>query len=79
MIRASLFERTTTTLYGSEKDVLRVNYNLRRVIMPRGKSKVLFIFNPLSFRIRAAISLLTFLSIICFFLIERRAKHPRGP
>ena len=47
--------RITTTLYGSEKNVLRVNYNLRGVIVPRGKSKVLLIFHPLSSRIGAAI------------------------
>lgn len=60
---------------GIEKKVLRVNYNLRGVIVPRGENKVRFIYDPLSFKIGAAISLLTLLSIIAFFLLRRRVRH----
>lgn len=58
-----------------EKNILRVNYNLRGVILPRGKNKVQFSFDPVSFKIGATISLLTLLSITAFFLIRRRVKH----
>ena len=60
---------------GSEKNILRVNYNLRGVILPRGENRVQFSFEPLSFKIGAAISLLTLLSIIAFFLMRKRVEH----
>lgn len=60
---------------GSEKNIIRVNYNLRGVVVPRGESKVQFIFNPMSFRIGAAISLLTLFSIVFVFLIRGGEKH----
>ena len=60
---------------GLEKKVLRVNYNLRGVILPKGKNRVQFKFDSLSFKIGAAISLLVVISIIGFFLIRRRVKH----
>ena len=60
---------------GSERNVLRVNYNLRGVVLPRGQNKVQFSFDPLSFKIGAAISFLTMLSIGVFFLLQRRLKH----
>ncbi|MBW1855460.1 MAG: YfhO family protein, partial [Deltaproteobacteria bacterium] len=43
---------------GNEKNILRVNYNLRGVILPRGENRVQFSFEPLSFKIGAAVSLL---------------------
>jgi hypothetical protein len=60
---------------GIEKNILRVNYNLRGVILPRGENRVQFSFEPLSFKIGAATSLLTLLSIIAFFLIRKRVEH----
>jgi len=57
---------------GNEKNILRVNYNLRGVILPRGENRVQFSYVPLSFKIGVSISLLTLLSIITFFLIRRR-------
>jgi hypothetical protein len=57
-----------------EQNTLRVNYNLRGVILPRGQNRVLFSFDPLSFKIGASISLLTLIGIIIFFLIRRRVK-----
>ncbi len=60
---------------GIEKNIIRVNYNLRGVILPRGENRVQFNFEPLSFKIGAAVSLLTLLSIIAFFLMRKRVKH----
>jgi len=60
---------------GIEKNILRVNYNLRGVVIPRGKDKIQFIFDPLSFKIGAAISLLTLLGIIVSFLKRRKSKN----
>jgi len=60
---------------GKKKNILRVNYNLRGVILPRGNNRVLFSFEPLSFKIGASISLLTLLNIIAFFLIRRKVQH----
>ena len=57
---------------GIKKNIVRVNYNLRGVIVPRGANKVKFSFNPLSFKIGASISLLTLVIIGVFFLIQRR-------
>lgn len=57
---------------GIEKSILRVNYNLRGVILPRGENKVRFSFNPLSFKIGASISLLTLCAVAAFFFMQRR-------
>jgi len=61
---------------GIKKNILRVNYNLRGVIVPRGKNKVQFIFDPLSFKMGASISFLTLLIIVTFFIMQRRLKRP---
>lgn len=60
---------------GIEKNILRVNYNLRGVIVPRGQNKVKFSYDPLSFKIEASISLMTLISSIVFFLMQGRVKH----
>jgi uncharacterized membrane protein YfhO len=60
---------------GSRKDILKVNYNLRGVIIPPGKHTVQFSFDPLSFRIGAAISLFTVLISIVLFSRKRIVKH----
>ena len=60
---------------GKKKNILRVNYNLRGVILSRGNNKVLFSFDPLSFKIGASITLLTLLSITAFFLIRWKVRH----
>jgi len=60
---------------GIEKNIIRVNYNLRGVILPRGENKVQFSFEPLSFKIGATVSLLTLLSIIAFFVMRKRFEH----
>lgn len=56
---------------GIKKNVLRVNYNMRGVILPKGDNKVEFSYEPLSFKIGVSLSLLSLFFIITFFLIER--------
>ncbi len=62
---------------GSEKNVLRVNYNLRGVILPKGEDKVRFSYEPLSFKIGASVSFLNMFFIIAFFLMQRRVVLKR--
>ena len=57
---------------GIEKNVLRVNYNFRGVILPKGENKVRFSYEPLSFKIGAAVSFLSLFFIMAFFMIQRR-------
>lgn len=59
---------------GREETVLRVNYNLRGVAVPRGKNRVTFTFDPASFKIGFAITLFTLSGIIAFFVRVRRGK-----
>jgi uncharacterized membrane protein YfhO len=62
---------------GSKKHILRVNYNLRGVVVPRGENRVKFKFDPLSFKIGTSLSLLTLIIIVAIFLIQIRLKHIR--
>jgi len=57
---------------GSRKNILRVNYNLRGVYLPQGNSRVTFSFEPLSFKIGAAITCSAFLGIVFFFLAKKK-------
>jgi uncharacterized membrane protein YfhO len=57
---------------GSEKHILRVNYTVRGVIIPRGANKIQFIFDPMSFKIGALVSFLTLLMIMVYFLRHTR-------
>jgi hypothetical protein len=59
---------------GSNKNILRVNYNLRGVVVPPGKNSVSFRFAPLSFKIGGLIAFLTLLGIGAFFVVEKRGK-----
>jgi uncharacterized membrane protein YfhO len=60
---------------GSEKTIVRVNHNLRGVVVPRGQNKVTFRYSPLSFKIGFAITLFTLSGIIAFFARVRRGKN----
>ena len=62
-------------LDGSRTDILKVNYNLRGVIIPSGKHTVQFSFDPLSLKLGAAISLFTVLISIVFLMRKRLVKH----
>lgn len=59
---------------GEERKILRVNYNLRGVIVPKGRNVVQFRFDPLSFKVGMVISIITIVFII-FFLIYLRLRN----
>jgi len=59
---------------GREETVLRVNYNLRGVALPRGMNRVTFTFDPVSFRMGASLTLITLLTCMCFLLPSRKGK-----
>jgi hypothetical protein len=71
----NLYPGWTVYLNGSEKTILRVNYNLRGVVIPQGKNKVTFRFDPMSFKIGASITLCTILASILFLVLRRKGKE----
>jgi uncharacterized membrane protein YfhO len=58
---------------GKRTDVLRVYYNLRGVFLSPGNSTVTFTYNPLSFKIGAAVSACAFLGVLIFVLPGRKS------
>jgi len=62
-------------LNGSERPILQVQYNLRGVFVPRGRHRVSFRYDPMSFTIGASITLCTLLASILFLLFSRKGKE----
>ena len=62
----------------SEKTIVRVNHNLRGVVIPQGKNRVTFRYSPLSFKIGALVTLLTLLGIIIFVGTQKRRDNTQG-
>ena len=60
---------------GREETVLRVNYNLRGVALSRGKNRVTFTFDPMSFTMGASLTLITLLTCMWFLLRSRKGKE----
>jgi uncharacterized membrane protein YfhO len=63
---------------GSEKTILRVNHNLRGVVIPQGTNRVTFNYSPLSFKIGALVTLLTLLGIIIFVATQMKRDNRRA-
>jgi uncharacterized membrane protein YfhO len=61
---------------GRETKVLRANYVMRAVALPRGKHIVEFRYDPLSFRIGAVITVLSFAGLLVWlgWAALRKAK-----
>lgn len=64
---------------GQEREILRVDYNLRGVVIPAGKHLVEFIYDPLSFKFGLIVSLLTASGLLAFgffrfYQVRRGAK-----
>jgi hypothetical protein len=64
---------------GSERKLFRANYFFRAVALPAGKHRVDFIYDPVSFKIGAAVSTLSaglfmMISIIIYFRHKRRLQ-----
>ena len=49
---------------GFEKEILKVDYVLKGVVVPEGNHRVVFIYDPQSFKIGAGISILAFLALM---------------
>jgi len=54
-----------------ETKIYRADYFLRAIKVPAGRHLIQFIYDPLSFRIGAIISILTLLSLLLYFLAKR--------
>ena len=57
---------------GGAVETLRVNYNLRGVVLPAGEHRVEFVYRPKSVLIGFLVSLLTAAALIVWFRIRRR-------
>jgi len=65
------------TIDGKKTDVYRANYSFRAVVVPEGKSKVVFKFDSVYFKTGAWVSLLTLISSLIYLalpLILRRIR-----
>lgn len=60
---------------GKPEEILRVANLFRGVIIPTGRHEVEFSFNPVSIRIGTALSIMGWLAIMSFFVIDNRRKH----
>ena len=59
----------------NETKVHRANYNFKAIEVPKGKHKVSFVFDPVSYKIGAVFSLITLLiMMLTFFLIRFPGK-----
>ncbi|NQT95354.1 MAG: YfhO family protein, partial [Candidatus Omnitrophica bacterium] len=56
---------------GKEEKIYRANYFLRAVRVPQGEHIVKFVYDPLSFKAGAAISLITLLILILYLVVIR--------
>lgn len=58
---------------GRKEKILRANYTFRAMALPAGKHTIIFLYDPLSFKIGFAVSLISFTSL--GLLILWRRKH----
>lgn len=63
---------------GEETKVLRANFSFKAIFVPEGQHKIVFLYNPLSFKMGLFVSLIS-LTILIFslILVLRRGKFPR--
>lgn len=60
---------------GKEKEILPANYTVRAVELTPGQHTIQFSYEPTSFKIGAAISGITVLSLLGVFLLRKKIKH----
>lgn len=62
---------------GKEDKIYQANYIIRAVYLKKGNHQVKFIYDPLSFKIGACISLITLIGIIAFFIVNGILRYKR--
>lgn len=69
------------TVDGRPAQIERVDYLLRGVVVPPGKHRVEFRYEPLSWRVGWIVSTVALASLVCLVFIgwRRRPSAPRGP
>lgn len=71
----------TALVDGEKQDIYRADYNFRAVLLEKGKSRVTFIYTPLSFTIGAAISGCAVTVVALAFIVgktRRQSTKKRG-
>jgi len=63
---------------GKQRKIYRANYNFRAIPLEVGEWEIKFIYDPVSFKIGAWVSLFTFVGIIGFFLKPSKKKPTKG-
>jgi hypothetical protein len=65
------------TVNGEPVEILRAYGGLSAVVVPSGESTIELVFNPLTYRVGAILSLVTWsgLAILAVFLLIRRVRH----
>jgi len=62
----TFFPGWTVTIDGKKSHLYRANYNFRGVLVPEGKSQVIFKYDPFSYRFGKYVSVGSFLSLMLF-------------
>lgn len=62
---------------GREEKIYRANYNFRAIPLKAGEYEVKFIYDPISFKIGALVSLLTLIGIVVYFIKTRGSSMPK--
>jgi hypothetical protein len=62
---------------GEEVKIYKANYNFRAIPLKAGEYEVKFIYDPISFKIGALVSLLTLIGIVVYFIKTRGSSMPK--
>jgi hypothetical protein len=62
---------------GEEMKIYKANYNFRAIPLKAGEYEVKFIYDPISFKIGALVSLLTLIGIVVYFIKTRGSSMPK--
>jgi uncharacterized membrane protein YfhO len=62
---------------GREEKIYRANYNFRAIPLKAGEYEVKFIYDPISFKIGALVSLLTLIGIAVYLIKARSSSIPK--
>lgn len=79
LVLSEMYERNwTAKVNGKPAEVFPADYLLRGIELPKGPSRVVFEYRPVSFRIGAAISLISLTSVLVIGSIAWRRNQWRG-